>query len=190
MNYWSMQQHEWLSQKNQNKKNTSYIIPFIESSRTKLVALVVKNLPASSEDLRTVGSIPGQGRSRGEGHGNPLQYSCLENPMDSRAWQVIIHRVTKSQTWLKQLSMHTQNKTNASLQKKENCLCEEKLTRKKHERTFQAMEMLYIFIRLCVAWESLFTKIVLLALMHFPELNLPEHLEMSITVVAKVRKYF
>ena len=55
-------------EKNQNKKNTSYIIPFIESSRTKLVALMVKNLPASSEDITTVGSIPGQGRSRGEGH--------------------------------------------------------------------------------------------------------------------------
>ena len=98
MNYWSMQQHEWLSQKNQNKKNTSYIIPFIESSRTKLVALVVKNLPASSEDLRTVGSIPGQGRSRGEGHGNPLQYSCLENSMERGAWRATVPGIAKSQT--------------------------------------------------------------------------------------------
>ena len=46
------------------------------------------------------GSIPGSGRSPGEGNGNPLQYSCLENPMDGGAWQAIIHRVAKSQTQL------------------------------------------------------------------------------------------
>ena len=46
------------------------------------VALVVKNLPASAGDVREAGLIPGSGRSPGEGNGNPLQYSCLENPMD------------------------------------------------------------------------------------------------------------
>ena len=46
------------------------------------VALVVKNLPANAGDMREAGSIPGSGRSPGGGHGNPLQYSCLENPMD------------------------------------------------------------------------------------------------------------
>ena len=46
------------------------------------------------------GSIPGLGISPGEGNGNPLQYSCLENPMDRGAWQATVHRVTKSQTWL------------------------------------------------------------------------------------------
>ena len=46
------------------------------------VALVVKNLPANAEDTGDTGSIPGSGRSHGEGNGNPLQYSCLENPMD------------------------------------------------------------------------------------------------------------
>ena len=46
---------------------------------TSQVVLVIKNLPASAGDLRDVGSIPGSGRSPGEGHGNPLQYSCLEN---------------------------------------------------------------------------------------------------------------
>ena len=45
-------------------------------------ALVVKNLPADAGDLRDMGSVPGSGRSLGGGHGNPLQYSCLENPMD------------------------------------------------------------------------------------------------------------
>ena len=50
------------------------------------------------------GSIPGSGSSPGEGHGNPLQYSCLENPMNRGAWRTTIHRVTKSQTWLRRLS--------------------------------------------------------------------------------------
>ena len=56
---------------------------------------MVKNLPANVED---VGSIPGSGRSLGEGNGNPLQYSCLGNPMDRGALWAIVHRVTKSQT--------------------------------------------------------------------------------------------
>ena len=50
------------------------------------VVLVVKNPPANAEDTRDSGSVPGLGRSPGEGHGNPLQYSCLENPMDRGAW--------------------------------------------------------------------------------------------------------
>ena len=58
----------------------------------------VKNPPASAGDIRDVGSIPGLGRSSGEGHGNPLQYSCLENPMDIGAWWATVHRVSKSQT--------------------------------------------------------------------------------------------
>ena len=51
-----------------------------------------------------MGLIPGSGRSPGGGHGNPLQYSCLENPMDRGAWQATVHRVTQSQTQLKQIS--------------------------------------------------------------------------------------
>ena len=50
------------------------------------VALVVKNLPANAGDIRDAGSIPGLGSSPGEGNGNPLQYSCQENPMDRGAW--------------------------------------------------------------------------------------------------------
>ena len=49
------------------------------------VAPVVKNLPANAGDVRDMGSIPGSGRSPREGHGNPLQYSCLENPTDKRS---------------------------------------------------------------------------------------------------------
>ena len=57
-----------------------------------------KTPPANAGDTRDVGSIPGSGRSPGGGHGNPLQYSCLENPMDREAWQVVVHRVAKIQT--------------------------------------------------------------------------------------------
>ena len=68
------------------------------------VVLVVKNLSANAGDIRDVGSISGSGRSPGGGHGNPLQYSCLEHPMDRGGWQATVHGVTKSQTWSKQLS--------------------------------------------------------------------------------------
>ena len=51
-----------------------------------MVAIVVKNLPANAGDIRDTGSIPGLGRAPGVGNGNPLQYSCLENPMDTGAW--------------------------------------------------------------------------------------------------------
>ena len=57
------------------------------------VALVVKDLPANAGDITDVGLIPGLGKSSGGGHGNPLQYSCLENPMDREAWQATVHRV-------------------------------------------------------------------------------------------------
>ena len=62
--------------------------------------LVVKNPPAKVGDKREVGSIPESGRSPGEGHGNPFQYSCLENPMDRGAWWAAVHRITKSWTRL------------------------------------------------------------------------------------------
>ena len=65
------------------------------------------NLPANAGDLRDVSSIPGSGKSSGGGHGNPLQYSGLENPMDRGAWWATVHRVAKNQTPLKQLSTHT-----------------------------------------------------------------------------------
>ena len=62
------------------------------------VVLVVKNLPANARDIRDAGLIPGSGRSPGEGNGNPLQYSCLENPMDRGGWWATVHRVTESDT--------------------------------------------------------------------------------------------
>ena len=57
---------------------------------------VVKNLPASAGDTGDIGSIPGLGGFPGGGNGNPLQYSCLENPMDRGDWQSTVHRVSKS----------------------------------------------------------------------------------------------
>ena len=60
------------------------------------VALVVKNLPVNAGELREVGLIPGSGRSPGGGNGNPLQDSCLENPMDRGAWWATVHGITKS----------------------------------------------------------------------------------------------
>ena len=68
------------------------------------VVLVVKNLPANTRDIRDTGLIPGLGRSPGGGHDNPLQYSCLENPMDRGALWATVHKVANSRTWLKQLS--------------------------------------------------------------------------------------
>ena len=65
-------------------------------SKSSYVVLVVKNPPADEGDIRNVDSIPGSGRSPGEGNGNPLQYSCLENPMDRGAWRATVHRVAKS----------------------------------------------------------------------------------------------
>ena len=80
----------------------SYLCPKpIKPKQNCRQQLVVKNLPANSGDA---GSMPGSGKSPAEGHGNPLQCSCLENPMDRGAWRATVHKVAKSQTRLKQLS--------------------------------------------------------------------------------------
>ena len=84
--------------------------PFTETIRASLtsytpirasqVAPVVKNPPANAGDIRDSGLIPGSGRSPGEGHGHPPQYSCLENPTDRGAWRAAVHGVVKSGTRL------------------------------------------------------------------------------------------
>ena len=79
---------------------------FIKSEASQ-VALVVKNPPANAGDIRDQTSIPGSGRSPGEGNGNPLQYSCLENPMAQSSLVATVHGLERSWTWLKHLSMHT-----------------------------------------------------------------------------------
>ena len=75
------------------------------TKRASQVTLVVKTPPANAGDLRDAGSIPGSGRSPGGAHGNPLQYSCLENIMDRGAWRATVHRVVRSWTWLKWLGV-------------------------------------------------------------------------------------
>ena len=66
--------------------------------RASQVAPEVKNAPANAGDIKDAGLIPGLKRSPGGGHGNPLQYSCLENSTDGGAWWATVHRVTKNQT--------------------------------------------------------------------------------------------
>ena len=73
-------------------------MPFLGLSQ---VVLVVKNLPANAGDTRDVGLILGLGRSPGGGHGYPLQYPCLESPMNRRAWRATVLRVAESRTRLK-----------------------------------------------------------------------------------------
>ena len=70
------------------------------------MTLVVKNPHTNPRVIRDVGSIPGLRRSPGGGHGNPLQYSCLENSMDRGDWWPVVHRITQSWTQLKQWSMY------------------------------------------------------------------------------------
>ena len=66
------------------------------SGEASQVAVVVKNPPANAGDIRDGVSIPESGRSAGGGHGNPLQYSCVENPMDRGAWQTTVQGVAKN----------------------------------------------------------------------------------------------
>ena len=85
----------------------------LENSMDYIVYGLAKSLPGGSVSKESAcnagdtGLVPGLGRSPGGGHGNPLQYFCLENPMDRGAWRATVHRVTKSQTRPKPLSMHT-----------------------------------------------------------------------------------
>ena len=84
-----------------NEQRINYVYYYIWASQ---VVLVVKNPPANAGDIIDAGSIPGLEISPGGGHGNPLQFSCLENSTDRGAWWAMVHRVTKSWTRLKQLS--------------------------------------------------------------------------------------
>ena len=68
----------------------------VQEKGASLVVLVVKNPSDNVGDIRDDSSIPGLGRSPGGGHGNPFQYSCLENPMDRGAWRATVHRIAES----------------------------------------------------------------------------------------------
>ena len=88
-------------------RSTCFFLTLYTHLGSSQVALVVKNPPTNAGNIRDGCLFPGSGRSPGEGNGNPLQYSCLENPMDRGAWRATVHEVAKSQTLLKQRSMHT-----------------------------------------------------------------------------------
>jgi len=83
-------------------------VPYVKRKWAKTMftclSQMIKNPPANAGHVRDVGSIPGLGRSLGGGQGIPLQYSCLENPMDRGAWWATLHGVTKSWTRLKWLT--------------------------------------------------------------------------------------
>ena len=90
----------------QTGKVKGYVFIYIKvysTPQASPVTLMVKNLPASDGEM---GSIPGSGRFLEGDHGNPFQYDCLENPMDRGAWWATVHSVAKSQTQVKQFSMH------------------------------------------------------------------------------------
>ena len=70
---------------------------------------MIKNQPVNAGDVRDADSVPELGRSPGGENDNPLQYSCLENPMDRGTWQSTVHRVTKRWTQLRQLSTREKN---------------------------------------------------------------------------------
>ena len=92
------------------KQQTRLVAEFLHTNESYLasqVVLIVKNPLPSAGDKRDTGLIPGMGRSSGGGHGNPLQYPCLEKPMDP--WWATVHAVAKSQTRLKWLSTHACN---------------------------------------------------------------------------------
>ena len=84
--------------KNCTKKTPIHIDACTYIQGSSQVALVAKNLPANARDIRDTSSVPALGRSPGGGHGNPLQYSCLENPLDRGAWWAIVHGVAESDT--------------------------------------------------------------------------------------------
>ena len=86
-------------------KESSWLVCHVVQIVASPGGTVIKKMPASVGDARDEGSIPGSGRSPGGGNGNPLQSSCVGNPMDRGVWGAAVHGVAKSQT---QLSTHTQ----------------------------------------------------------------------------------
>ena len=94
LNHWTTREvqklfHRWnLSDgvSNSFHSSSTHLLSIYHARWVSQVALVMKNTPANAGDLRDTGLIPGSGRSSGGGHGNPLQYSCLENPIDRGAW--------------------------------------------------------------------------------------------------------
>ena len=104
------------------------------------MAIVVKNPPGNTGDLRDTGSIPGSGRYPGGGNGNPLQYSCLENSMDREAWWATVHRVAQSWTRLKWVRTHTHNVTSLPILER----CWYKRSRRKNKNIDNYIDMVAV----------------------------------------------
>ena len=105
---------------------------------------MVKNA-ANVGNIRDAGLIPGLGRSSGKGHCNPLQHSCLENPMDRGARQAIVHRVTKSWTRLKRLSIYAGTQT---IFKSPSSLREKKKIKRESSLLYHFSATVYSFFQL------------------------------------------
>ena len=96
--------HQWLPTDLEIESEALKVLVSLVGPRASQVALVVKNLPAIVGDIRDMGSIPGSGRSPGEGNGNPLQYSCSKNPMDRGALCTTVHGGHKELDMIEHLS--------------------------------------------------------------------------------------
>ena len=86
----------------------THLLLWTQQNYNHQMALVVKNSLANAGDIRDRGLTPESGRSPQGGHGNPLQYSCLENSLDRGAWRATVHRITKSWIQIRWLSTHTE----------------------------------------------------------------------------------
>ena len=95
-NMWRVMRKIFLTFNHFLKLSHKYVFIFFQTPEQ--VVLVVKNLPANAGNIRDMYLVPVSGRSPGASDGNPLQYSCLENPIDRRAWWATVHRVAKSWT--------------------------------------------------------------------------------------------
>ena len=96
--------------------NRVYLLCYMYMFKHSQVALIVKNPPANPGDISDSASIPGSGRSPGEGNSNPLQYACLGNPTDRGAWWVTVHGVTESDTTEHSTTIHLHHLFQYSLQ--------------------------------------------------------------------------
>ena len=95
MKHFAFEENKYQQGKDSEYYSILVIVLLLQASQ---VALVVKNLPANPGDIRDADANPGLGRCPGRGHGNSLQYSCLESPMGREAWQATVHNITKNQT--------------------------------------------------------------------------------------------
>ena len=128
-----------IKNKKHKEKNKRKIIWWQCGERTwsSLLGSAMKNPLANARDVGDPSSTPGLGWYSGGGHDNPLQYTCLENPMDWGAWRAMVYGVTKSWTWLKWLSMHALiqiTTTKLTSQNEHSCVVSDKVSKQNNGR--------------------------------------------------------